>query len=160
MSAAFSACGTYRYNLWREWDFSLPIVAWIMLNGSTADGSTNDPTIVRCINFSTDAGFGRMVVGNLFGLKSTDPAALKTHSAPIGPENDFYLDMIIRDVDMIICAWGSHGKFRNRGDNVLRRIRAAGKTPHCLRMTKSGQPEHPLYLPGNLRPVPMEGKSA
>lgn len=156
MSATISACGTYRYDLFRQWDgMAVPLILWLMLNPSKADASINDPTIVRCVNFSTDFGFGRMAVANLFALRSTDPAALKTASAPIGPENDAYLDRLIAQADMIVCAWGAHGKFRNRGDNVLRRIRAAGKIPYCLRMTKGGQPEHPLYLPAALRPTPI-----
>lgn len=155
MSATISACGQYRYDLWRHWNLDLPLVAWLMVNPSTATAETTDPTITRCVNFSTSWGFGRMVVGNLFALRSTDPAALKTHSAPIGPENDFYLDRIISDADTIVCAWGAHGKFRNRGDAVLRRIKAEGKIAHCLRLTKTGQPEHPLYLPAILRPIPI-----
>jgi hypothetical protein len=155
MTATISPCGQYRYDLWRHWNLDLPLIAWIMVNPSTATADTTDPTITRCVNFSTSWGFGRMVVGNLFALRSTDPAALKTHSAPIGPENDFYLDRIISDADLIVCAWGTHGKFRNRGDAVLRRIRAAGRVPHCLSRTKGGQPQHPLYLPSDLKAVPF-----
>lgn len=153
MSATISACEQYRYDLWREWDSNLPLVVWLMLNPSKADATINDPTIVRCVNFSTTWQFGRLAVANLFALRSTDPAALKTHSAPIGPENDQHIDRLISGADLIVCAWGAHGKFRNRGDAVLRKIKAAGKVAHCLRMTKGGQPEHPLYLPGDLRPV-------
>lgn len=156
MSAIISPCGLYRYALWRQWDsMAVPLILWLMLNPSKADASINDPTVVRCINFSTDFGFGRMAVANLYALRSTNPAALRTATAPIGPENDAHIDRLVAEADMIVCAWGSHGKFRNRGDIVLRRIRGAGKVARCLRMTKSGQPEHPLYLPGALRPIAM-----
>ena len=155
MSATISTCGQYRYTLERSWADPCRWMAFIMLNPSTADAELDDPTIRRCRRFAEDFGFSGFVVGNLFALRSTDPAVMKAHNAPIGPENDAYLDKLIQQADLIVCAWGAHGKFRNRGDNVLRRIRAAGKTPHCLRMTKAGQPEHPLYLPGELRPIPM-----
>src|ERR1700730_4474366 len=47
--AHISDCGTYRYRLWREWDRSLPTLAFLMLNPSTADHLTDDPTITRLI---------------------------------------------------------------------------------------------------------------
>lgn len=155
MSATISACGQYRYDLWRTWNPAWPLMAFIMLNPSTADAEIDDPTIRRCIQFAKDEGCGRIVVGNLFAYRSTDPAALKLCSAPIGPANDTMLESIMNAADIIVCAWGAHGKFRNRGDIVLRQIKARGKVPHCLRLTKRGQPEHPLYLPSALRPFPM-----
>ena len=52
--------GNYRYLLWREWDSSNKTVSFIMLNPSRADGSVNDPTITRCINFASSWGYGRL----------------------------------------------------------------------------------------------------
>ena len=48
--AMISADGQYRYRLWRTWDPSLHKLVWVMLNPSTADGQTDDPTIRRCIS--------------------------------------------------------------------------------------------------------------
>jgi hypothetical protein len=30
--AVLSACGTYRYHLWRRWDETLPTMVWVMIN--------------------------------------------------------------------------------------------------------------------------------
>ena len=46
--AHFSDCEQYRYWLRRDWDASLPAIAFLMLNPSTADEVVNDPTIERC----------------------------------------------------------------------------------------------------------------
>ena len=56
--AIISACGQYRYHLWRRWDELLPTMVWVMLNPSTADATEDDPTIRRCIGFAKREGCG------------------------------------------------------------------------------------------------------
>jgi hypothetical protein len=51
-TAVISEDGVYRYVLYREWDVQLPTILFIMLNPSTADGDSDDPTIRRVINFA------------------------------------------------------------------------------------------------------------
>ncbi len=82
--ATLSACGRYRYRLWREWRLHPKPALWdmwtdaagqpivdgageqlgepkacifIMLNPSTADGDQDDPTIRRCVGFAKAWGF-------------------------------------------------------------------------------------------------------
>jgi len=87
-AAVFSPDEVYRYRLERDFQRPGPVHAWIMLTPSTADAETNDPTVRRCVGFSHAWGAGRLIVTNLYALRSTDPAALKTHPEPVGPEND------------------------------------------------------------------------
>src|SRR5690606_5306802 len=47
-SAVYSACGTFRYLLTREWDPAAPRLLFVMLNPSTASELRNDPTVARC----------------------------------------------------------------------------------------------------------------
>ncbi len=56
--AIFSECKKYRYLLWRIWDRSKPLVMFIGLNPSIADGETDDPTIRRCKAFVRSWGYG------------------------------------------------------------------------------------------------------
>lgn len=152
MSAIFSPCGLYRYELRRAvgdvlYGSTRQTIAWIMLNPSTADANINDPTIRRCIGFAGRWGFASLVVGNLFAFRSTDPKGIKTAEDPIGPENDAYLRKIVGEADLVVCAWGAHGSAVGRGSAVRRLIADAGKTPHHLGLSKDGHPKHPLYLP-------------
>ncbi|CAJ0698587.1 hypothetical protein R11007_02835 [Ralstonia holmesii] len=64
--AILSDCEQYRYRLWREWERSLPVLGFIMLNPSTADHLENDRTITRCIGRAVAGGYGRLEVVNLF----------------------------------------------------------------------------------------------
>ncbi|NTI22396.1 DUF1643 domain-containing protein [Rhizobium rhizogenes] len=144
MTAVISACGSYRYRLERSWDSELPTVAFIMLNPSTADAAQDDPTIRRCVGFAKSWGFGRLIVGNLFALRSTDPTTLYMHSDPIGPDNNAHLRAIAACAEQIVFAWGNHGLLHERGRRVAEML------DHCnvsaLHVTSKGQPGHPLYV--------------
>lgn len=144
--------GDYRYWLTRTWDAAAEPMTWIMLNPSTADAETDDPTIRRCIGFAKAWGFGSFRVVNLFALRSTDPAALRSHPDPIGPKNDEYLRDATADVSLTVAAWGNHGAFLGRGYAVAASIPRL----HVLNMTKEGQPAHPLYLPKTREPMPWD----
>lgn len=89
--AILSACGTYRYHLWRLWDKALPVMVFVMQNPSTADASHDDPTIRKCIGFAKRHGYGGISVRNIFALRATDERILLTHHDPFGPENDAHL---------------------------------------------------------------------
>jgi len=156
-SAVISNCGTYRYRLDREWDAGKGTVAFLMLNPSKADHAEDDPTIRRCTNFAKAWGFGGLIVGNLFALRSTDPKALYSHHDPIGPDNDKHLIEICQSSRRIICAWGTHGKLRGRNRAVHERLKFFDL--HALRVTADGHPGHPLYIAGSAVPqaFSMEG---
>lgn len=156
--ALITDCGRYRYWLTREWDQSRIKLTWIMLNPSTADASQDDPTIRRCIGFARDLGFGGIRVMNLFALRATDPKELKKQPAPIGPENDSHLRNLgalnqMGSVSMVIAAWGAHGALYRRGEHVARIItEQCGLPLYAMKITASGHPSHPLYLPSDAKP--------
>lgn len=152
-SAVISPDGIYRYELRRIWGDPTRLVGWIMLNPSTADADLDDPTIRRCVGFAREWGYGGIVVRNLFALRATDPAALKVHPDPVGPENDEWLLAAGQDA-LTICAWGAHGSLRGRGTGVRDLLTAGGAQLHHLGLTKDGSPRHPLYLPRTATPVP------
>jgi hypothetical protein len=156
--AAISDCQRYRYRLWRRWRGeaqSKGDVNWIMLNPSTADADVDDPTIRRCEGFARLWGYGGIVVTNLFAYRATDPQELRNVSAPIGPLADDALLHVANNAALIVCAWGAHGALRYRAESVLTLL--AGHTLHCLHRTKDGHPSHPLYLRGDLTPIPFGG---
>jgi hypothetical protein len=70
-SATISQCGLYRYDLWRRWDSSIPGVAFIGLNPSTADAEKDDPTIRKCVAYAKKWGFGSLCMLNLFAFRAT-----------------------------------------------------------------------------------------
>jgi hypothetical protein len=127
-----------------------------MLNPSTATATADDPTIRRCIAFAIDWGYGSLVVCNMFAWRSTDPSVLPTLVDPVGPENDRWIAETAAASALVVACWGAtaarYPALRSRADQVLTVLRAQ-RDVHVIRLTKSGHPEHPLYLPGKLRPV-------
>ena len=148
-NAKFSKDRVYRYALWRIWDEALPKLLFIGLNPSTADEKKDDPTMRRCIRFSKDLGYGGFIMANIFAYRSTDPKKLKLIKDPIGKKNNYWIKKLAKDSGKTIAAWGTHGKYLNRGDEVTKLI----DDLYCLRKTKEGFPSHPLYLPANLKPI-------
>ena len=149
--AIFSVCRKYRYALWRSWDESKPYVMIIGLNPSTADETKDDPTITRCINFAKSWGYGGVCVTNLFAYRATVPSDMKASNEPIGTENDAWLYKLAKEAAIIVAAWGNDGSYLNRSGAIL----VALLNLHCIKMNKSGEPAHPLYLKADLKPVPM-----
>ncbi|PHQ71346.1 MAG: hypothetical protein COB93_03365 [Sneathiella sp.] len=143
--ADFSDCGAYRYRLWRRWGGGGK-VTFIMLNPSTADATRNDPTIERCHRRAVAMGFSALDVVNIFAFRATDPRDLKRTAKPVGSDNDAAIIASLKDADMTICAWGSHGDHQNRHNAVRDLLKANRLTVHALSLTKKGLPGHPLYL--------------
>jgi hypothetical protein len=130
-------------------------VLFVMLNPSTADAQKDDPTVRRCLGYARRWGYCDLLIGNIFALRSTDPAALYRDKDPVGQDNDAWLLRMARHADRVICAWGKHGALKGRGATVLEILRAAGVKPLALRLTKDGHPGHPLYLPADAEPMEM-----
>lgn len=147
--AEFSPDRVYRYKLWRIWDLHKHLVAFCMLNPSTADEETEDPTIRRCISFARRWGGGGVVILNAFAFRATDPADLMKAADPVGPANDRYLAAACGWSRTIVAAWGVHGEHRGRAA-VVRAL--LGADLYHLGLTKDGHPKHPLYLPGATKP--------
>lgn len=155
--AFISDCKTWRYWPTRRWDDSLGELVFCMLNPSIADAVTDDPTVTRCIERAKRLGYGKLIVVNLFAMISTDPRHLQHASDPVGPLNDVVLDVVAKTPSSIkvVCAWGVHGNICDgRAHQVLTRFKAANKPLHVLKLSKSGMPCHPLYLPYDLAPIP------
>ena len=75
----------------------------------------------------------------------------KASNDTIGTENDEWLYKLAKEAAIIVAAWGNDGSYLNRSREIL----GAPLNLHCLKMNKSGEPAHPLYLKADLKPVPM-----
>lgn len=123
--ADISACGRYRWRLWREWRLHPAPAQWdmwadengkpvvdgagtpilepkacifVMLNPSTADGEEDDPTIRRCVAFAKAWGYDRLEVLNLFAYRATDPQALLAlnhDDDPVGVHNSRAFNQVL-----------------------------------------------------------------
>lgn len=156
--AVISECGRYRYALTRETGYpgGEGTVLFVMLNPSTADATTDDPTIRRCLGFARQWGYARLAVGNLFALRATDPRELLSSAVDtVGPENDSWLDQLAGGAAETIAAWGAH---RAAAPERVRRVLAVVEfwgSMRCLGQTKTLAPRHPLYLRRDAARVPF-----
>lgn len=145
-TAVVSACGTYRYRLSRRWGpAGGRYVAWVMLNPSTADAERDDATVRRVVSYSQAWGYDEAFVVNVFALRATDPAALKAHPDPVGPDNHWHVEAVCRNAKLVVAAWGA-----NMGGTIpelrVRHDLAKWGGAKCLGLTRDGHPKHPLRL--------------
>ena len=155
MGATLDQTRTYRYELTRSVE---PMtdqgrtkpVAFVMLNPSTADENTDDPTIRKCMGYAARWGFSELVVVNLFAYRTSSPRELKIanlHDKDIeGPLNGHFIMHAMHNSDLVVCAWGNNGALNNKGIRTLKLFYGQGLTPSCLKVSKARQPYHPLYL--------------
>ena len=150
-NAILSTCRNYRYALWRIWDKNKPLALFIGLNPSTADETEDDPTIRRCIGFAKSWGYGGLCMANLFAYRTKSPSEMMSAKDPIGPDNDKWLVKLAGQSGIVIAAWSDHGSFLGRSKEVQRLV----PDLYCLKLNKSGEPAHPLYLKADMKPVPF-----
>ncbi|BBX30506.1 hypothetical protein B7435_30080 [Mycolicibacterium peregrinum] len=165
--AVISECGRYRYELGRRWDHEGPLLEFIMLNPSTADANTDDPTIRRIAGsvkhpgFARVWGYGGIVVRNLYAYRATDPTELANAEDPIGPDNR---DTLSHDVaDCTIVAWGAHPAAVGWWAGypyAWQRTVIERPALFCLGTNANGSPKHPLYVPADTTPKRWEPSNA
>lgn len=156
--AELSSDKIYRYSLARCWKITNRFLTYIMLNPSIADAEVDDATIRVCCGRAKLLGYKGIVVYNLFALRSVSPKELYNHSDPIGPSNNRYLENRLKELyrqnEPVIIAWGNHGSFKNRDKEFLEMSREYNTKLLALKITKSGQPAHPLRISYNQDLIP------
>ncbi len=166
--ATFSADLAHRYRCWRTWATDRPVLAWLMLNPSTADAEVLDPTLRRVEAFSRRENAGGFEVWNLWSLRATDPAELwrwmqeRDQTEGLDANSSAVLARA-SEIRQVVCAWGAFSKCPSSmlaGANRVARqavasLREIGCEPLRLgALTAGGQPRHPLYLAGDTAMVP------
>ncbi|HIC80866.1 MAG TPA: DUF1643 domain-containing protein [Kiloniellaceae bacterium] len=137
--------------------------AFVMLNPSTADEESDDPTVRRCMGYATAWGASALIIVNLFAFRSTEPLTLWDLPDPEGPKNHKHVCQVANYIahtgGWLVCAWGAGVGFCGQDRRVLGWIRQEGAKPLALRVTQEGFPAHPLYLPAGLDPKPYAGRT-
>lgn len=148
-AAVISPCGTWRDELRRVWDDSLPLLVVCMLNPSKADHEIDDPTILTLIHFAKLWGYGGLLVVNLFSYRSSSPSEMMACADAIGPENSRHLNSAMayaRDHGgKLLCAWGNGGVHEGRDEwfcSVARHYYSLDLI--VLGTTQSWMPKHPM----------------
>lgn len=127
-----------------------------MVNPSTADGTTNDPTIRRCISFARRLKADGLLVTNVYAKRATNPRDLIDYPDPIGPSNDAWISAASLKAEMTIVAWGnSVTRVDGYKDRLIKVLQCCGyprfSPLYCFGWTAMGQPRHPLMLSNKVK---------
>src|ERR1051325_10089675 len=123
-----------------------------MINPSTADAEVDDATIRRLIGFARNYACDKVIVGNLFALRSPLVTDLAKHPDPVGPDNWRHLSKIFEESKggRIVVGFGAYTKIPKRYIDCIVKLRELadihGVTLWCWGTNKDGSPKHPLYI--------------
>ena len=153
-----TARAAYRYRLERHWSGGEGLCAFIMLNPSTADARSDDPTIRRCIGFARRWGYGGLLVANLFARRATDPQELFAARDPVGGlANRDALLRVIDEAALILCAWGAFSAATRRGNAAIALVRCARPGGALPRLDEERCPASPALSAEHGTPHPARG---
>jgi hypothetical protein len=154
-----SPCGCYRYRLWRRWDPDRPTVLFVMLQPSTAEPTTDDQTLQRCVAFARRWGAGAVTVCNLYAWRTNNPRHLR-HAKPwmVGDRNNEVICAAAQATDRIVAAWGARPDARDtRPTEVFDLLVENDRTVWALALTQHGQPRHPTRVHWDIEPEIFSG---
>lgn len=145
--AIFSPNKYHRYLLWRIWDYRKPMLMYIGLNPSTANGKEDDNTIRRLIHFSKKHGFGGFYITNLYSVISTDSDKLKKLKVKNDTIGNEFQRVYIKRSEAVCLMWGDKRAIgRDKLVISLVVLNVPSNKIYCFGKTKKGNPKHPLYL--------------
>ena len=150
----YSCDQTRRYGYALTWAANQPHLLWVMLNPGTGETEgRRRNTFERCKRWSREWGFGGMLFGNVFSLRTRSAKELLKRSEPSDGLNHDALGWLSSLATKTIVAWGNHCARSGRAATLLGQL----TRPMCLGLTLSGQPRHPLYVPRDTALQPWPG---
>ena len=157
--AIFSPDMLYRYCLWRMWDTSRTRLGGLFMNASTADESRLDPTTVRFDKLAKRLLFGAWEVVNVDALRETDSRKAAWHQFPhehLAGVNHQHIMDTLAECSQIVVGFGvpKSKEFAARAMSICHAMEQGGRSLYCLKRTKDGWPQHPLYLSAAADPIP------
>lgn len=148
--AEFSDDHKNRFNLWRIWDRSLPLVMFIGLNPSTANATNDDPTIRKVVAIARSNGYGGVYMMNCFSTVSTDPSKIETDYQEF---NDRRLIHVRKLCQNVVFAWGNFEIVKTTGRHT-HLVNLFGDAL-AITINKNGSPKHPLYCRSDSPLIPF-----
>lgn len=148
-SAHFSDDGKHRYELRRQWNKTLPPFVVIMLNPSTANAISLDPTCMGVMKRAVRRGYGEMIVLNVGAGVNTHPSNWRAMRDPIGPLNYKIIRRVLQECKerggIVVAGWGTQAPSRVV-ENILDICHEEHIELWAFDVTKDGHPKHPLYV--------------
>lgn len=131
-------------------------MVFVMINPSTADETTPDRTVEKCIKIAENNQCTDLYIVNLFPLrtknvKEVDHYMKNTAASDVRPfseENDRHIAEVMGMLNAeIVVAWGAYKKIVSTeilAINFFKKYK--GYNFKCLGVNQDGSPKHPLFL--------------
>lgn len=95
---------------------------FVLMNPSTANSFSDDPTVAKCCRFAQAWGYGGILLGNTFAYRATDQSRLVEVADPISPDNDTHIIAMVKEASIVVFAYGKpkYQSLRARGKELAR----------------------------------------
>jgi hypothetical protein len=153
----YSRDKTRRYAYSLTWDDNLDHILWVMLNPGTGESQgRRRNTFERCKQWSRAMGYGGMIFGNVFSLRSKSAKDLPKLDHSPDAVNELALEFLSGLAPATVVAWGNHGAKSDRPSS-LHDVLSSAK---CFGYTKKREPRHPLYVANKTALIAWPGDAA
>ena len=136
-----SKCQNYQYfRLYAINEEAKNPLGIVGLNPSVIKNGKNS-TVSILSQIALREGYDSLIITNLYGYITPNPKDLKTIDDPVGPDNDVWINDMVKTCDKVLCIWGNNPD-KERVNKILPTIK---KKAYTIGLTKSGQPRHVLH---------------
>ena len=136
-----SKCQNYQYfRLYAINEEAKNPLGIVGLNPSIIKNGKNS-TVSILSQIALREGYDSLIITNLYGYITPNPKDLKTIDDPVGPDNDVWINDMVKTCDKVLCIWGNNPD-KERVNKILPTIK---KKAYTIGLTKSGQPRHVLH---------------
>jgi hypothetical protein len=121
-------------------------VVFIVLHADSTDEWVDSQLVRKCKRVARGWGVKGVTVLPLWPVRVDNYCDLFKHHKPEGEQNETAFRMICEQADLVVCVWGEHGAWEDKGQRVAEILDKAGVELLAFGVGYKGEPSDINFL--------------